>query len=107
MAVLAIIKLAGDPDTLLKAYDEHEAATRELPRTGLVSHTAARTGTGLVMADVWESAELLSAFMARPEFQVGLVAAGLPEPTVEMYSVDRTEGPFAEPGLVVGSAGGR
>lgn len=91
MAVLAIITLTGDPEALLKGYDAHEAATRQLPRTGLVSHTAARTGTGLVMADVWESADLLGAFMAQPEFQAGLLEAGLPEPTVEMYHVDRAE----------------
>jgi hypothetical protein len=107
MAVLAVIRLAGEPDSLLKAYDKHEAATRQLPRIGLVSHTAARTPNGLIMADVWESAELLGRFMAQPEFEAERVAAGLPEPSVEMYDVDRTEGLFAEPSATAESAGER
>lgn len=89
MAVLAIINLDGDPDALLKMYDQHDEATRDLPTTGLISHTVARTTTGLLMADVWESGELLGTFMAQPKFQSELQRAGMPEPTVEVYDVDR------------------
>ncbi len=89
MAVLAIINLDGDSDTLLRMYDEHDAATKDLPTTGLISHVAARTSAGLVMADVWESEELLGAFMAQPKFQSELQRVGLPQPKVEMYAVDR------------------
>lgn len=89
MAVLAIINLDGDPDTLLKMYDEMDEATGELPTTGLVSHVAARTTTGLTMTDIWESAELLEAYMANPKFESELERAGFPEPRVEVYTVDR------------------
>lgn len=91
MAVLAIINLDGDPDTLLKMYDQHDQATRDLPTTGLISHVAARTATGLVMSDVWESGELLGAFMAQPQFQSELHRSGLPEPTVQVYEIDRQQ----------------
>lgn len=91
MAVLTIINLAGDPATLLKMYDQHDEACRDLPTTGLISHAVARTSTGLVMTDLWESAELLGAFMAQPQFQTELARAGLPEPQVEMHQVDRRQ----------------
>jgi hypothetical protein len=93
MAVLALITLPGDPDELLKLYDQHDGETRHLPTTGLVSHTVARTPHGLTMADVWESPELLERYMAEPEFQAALDRAGMPEPTVEVYAVDRQRDP--------------
>ncbi len=89
MAVLAIIKLDGDPDALLKMYDQMDEATGALPTTGLISHVAARTDTGLTMADIWESAELLEAYMANPIFESELHRAGFPEPSVEVVPIDR------------------
>ena len=89
MAVLAIINLDGDPDALLKMYDEMDEATGDLPTTGLISHVAARTANGLTMTDIWESAEQLQAYMADPEFDSALQQAGFPEPRVEVYQVDR------------------
>ncbi len=91
MAVLALINLDGDPDTLLKMYDEMEATTGDLAAPGLVSHVAARTATGLTMADIWESAEELEAYMADPAFENGLAEAGFPEPRVEVYPIDRQQ----------------
>lgn len=89
MAVLAIITLDGDPDTLLKMYDQMDEATVDVPTTGLISHVAARTATGLTMTDIWESAELLEAYMANPTFESELHRAGFPEPRVEVLSIDR------------------
>ena len=89
MAVLAIINLDGDPDTLLKMYDQMDEAAGDVPTTGLISHVAARTATGLTMTDIWESAELLEAYMADPRFESELQRAGFPEPRVEVYPVDR------------------
>ncbi len=91
MAVLALIHLDGTPDALLERYDQQDRATRNLPTTGLISHVVARSPSGLTMVDVWESAELLEAFMAQPEFQSSLEGAGLPEPTIEVYQVDRSQ----------------
>lgn len=91
MAVLAIINLDGDPDVLLKQYDQHDESCRDLPTTGMISHIAARTATGLVMVSVWESAELLGAFMAQPTFQSELQRSGLPEPRVDIHEIDRQQ----------------
>jgi hypothetical protein len=41
------------------------------------------------MADIWESAELLEAYMANPTFEAELQRAGLPEPRVEVVPIDR------------------
>ncbi len=92
MTVLAIINLDGDPDTLLKMYDEMDEATGDMPTTGLISHVAARTATGLTITDIWESADLLEAFMADPTFETELQRAGFPAPRVEIYAVDRQSG---------------
>lgn len=89
MPVLAIINLEGDPDALLELYDQMDAATGDLPTTGLISHVAARTAAGLTMTDIWESAELLEAYMADPTFEAELHRAGFPEPRVEVYPIDR------------------
>jgi len=41
------------------------------------------------MTDIWESADLLEAYMANPKFEAELQRAGFPEPQVEVYPVDR------------------
>ncbi len=89
MPVLAIINLDGDPDSLLRMYDQMDEATGDVPTKGLISHVAARTATGLTMTDIWESADLLEAYMAHPKFESELHRAGFPEPRVEVYGVDR------------------
>lgn len=91
MPVLAIINLDGDPDTLLSKYDHMDEVTRDVPTTGLISHVAARTAGGLMMADLWESTELLEAYMADPRFESALRAGGFPEPRVEVLPVDRQQ----------------
>jgi hypothetical protein len=41
------------------------------------------------MTDVWESPELLEAYMANPSFESELHRAGFPEPRVEVLPIDR------------------
>lgn len=91
MAVLAIINLDGEPDTLLEKYDQSDEATRGLPATGRLSRAVARSSTGIVITDVWESGEHLDAFMAQPEFQTALQRVGMPEPEVAVYQIDRRQ----------------
>lgn len=91
MAVVAIISLAGDPDELLAAYDVMDGVTRDVPTDGLLFHTAARRADGLLMVDLWESEEQLGAYMAHPDFEKALHDGGFPEPTVELYRVDRRQ----------------
>lgn len=91
MSVLAIINLDGEPDTLLQKYDQSDEATRDLPTTGRRSRVVARSTTGIVITDVWESEEHLNAFMGQPKFQSELQRAGMPDPRVELYQVDRQQ----------------
>jgi steroid delta-isomerase-like uncharacterized protein len=80
MPVLAVFRWTGDPDHLIEAYDrelQHPVA-REQPRR--VSHTCARTADGMVIVDVWETAEDFRAMMADPAFQQNLRDSGTPEP---------------------------
>lgn len=93
MPVLAIINLDGDPDTLLAKYDAMDAVTGDIPTDGLISHVAARTESGLVLADLWDSADQLDAYMADPRFESALRAGGFPEPRVEVHVVDRQQVP--------------
>ena len=91
MAVLVLFKWEGDPDELLAAYDRELAhpAPREQPRR--ISHTCARADYGMVVVDVWESAEDFQKMMNDPEFQKNLEASGTPEPQlVEIYEVHAT-----------------
>jgi hypothetical protein len=91
MPVLALLRHEGDPDELLAAYDRELAhpVPREQPRR--ISHTCARADRGMVIVDVWESAEDLQKMMYDPEFQKNLEASGTPDPQlVEVYEVHAT-----------------
>ena len=91
MPVLALFRWEGDPDELLAAYDRELAhpVARAQPRR--ISHTCARADPGMVIVDVWESAEDFQKMMDDPEFQKNLEASGTPEPQlVEVYEVHAT-----------------
>ena len=92
MAVLVLFKWEGDPDEHLAAYDRElkHPVPREQPRR--ISHTCARADDGIVVVDVWESAEDFQNMMDDPEFQKNTEAAGWPtEPQlVEIYEVHAT-----------------
>jgi len=92
VAVLVLFKWEGDPDEHLAAYDRELAhpVPREQPRR--ISHACARGEDGIVVVDVWESAEDFQNMMDDPEFQKNTEAAGWPtEPQlVEIYEVHAT-----------------
>lgn len=80
MAVLVVFKWRGDPDELIAAYDEsmRTEAAREQPKR--ISHVAARADDGMVVADVWESAEDFQAMYGDPSFQSNIARPGIPDP---------------------------
>ena len=41
------------------------------------------------MSDLWESTEKLGAYMAQPEFVAALGQVAMPEPSVQVFEVDR------------------
>src|SRR5918912_2469746 len=91
MPVLALFRYEGDPDKLLAGYDRELAhpVPREQPRR--ISHTCGRADHGMVIVDVWESAEDLQKMLDDPEFQKNLEASGNPEPQLfEVLEVHAT-----------------
>jgi quinol monooxygenase YgiN len=90
MAVLALMKLSGDPDDLLKAFDDLITATQDLPRTGLVWQAVSRTPAGMTLADVWESEQAMSEHAGQPAFQEALRRVRMPDPEIEIFQIDRS-----------------
>jgi len=91
MPVLALFRYEGDPNELLAAYDRELAhpVPREQPRR--ISHTCARADHGMVIVDVWESAEDLEKMLDDPAFQKNLEASGAAKPQLfEVYQVHAT-----------------
>ncbi len=91
MAVLVLFKWEGDPDEHLAAYDRELAhpVPRDQPRR--ISHTCARGDDGIVIVDVWESAEDVYKMMNDPVFQSPEAAGWQPKPQVlETYEVHNT-----------------
>jgi len=85
MAVLAILSFDGNGDDLVLAYEAASEDMRHIPDTGLICHAAAKTESGLIMTDVWESEELLGAYMAHPAFVAATCEHAMPEPQVRVY----------------------
>jgi hypothetical protein len=91
VAVLVLFKWEGDPDEHLAAYDRELAhpVPRDQPRR--ISHTCARGDDGIVIVDVWESAEDFYKMMNDPVFQSPEAAGWQPKPQVlEIYEVHNT-----------------
>ena len=91
MPVLALFRYEGDPDELVAAYDRELAhpVPREQPQR--ISHTCARADHGMVIVDVWESAEDLEKMLDDPAFQKNLKASGTPKPQLfEVYQLHAT-----------------
>lgn len=80
--VLAVFTLNGDPDELLAAYDRAMPAIQDgASETGVpLVHVCARTGDGIRIVDVWESAEALRRFVEHPRFARALRDARLKQP---------------------------
>ena len=91
MAVLAILSFDGNGDDLVLAYEAASEDMRHIPDTGLICHAAAKTESGLIMTDVWESEELLGAYMGHPDFVAATSKHTLPEPEVRVYEAANVE----------------
>jgi hypothetical protein len=91
MSILVLFRWKGNPDELLAAYDrelQHPVAKQQRRR---ISHTCARADDGMVIVDLWESAEDLHAMMEDPDFQRNLIASGTPEPdSLHIHEIHQT-----------------
>jgi hypothetical protein len=89
MAVLSMMRFAGDPDELFAKVRDHvdPVTSRLAPRHRRIANVVARTGDGIVVVNLWESEEGRVAMAAEPEVQVAVGSAGLPRPELEACEV--------------------
>lgn len=83
MPYVTIHTLDGDPDDLeARKATLFDPAVREIaPTFGAIASVCAKTDTGLVIVNVWESAQQVAAFTAHPDIQAARDAAQLPMPS--------------------------
>ncbi len=83
MAYVTVHTLDGDPQDLLRRKEEHfdPVVRRIAPEFGGIASVTTETETGLMIVNVWESAEKVPVFTAHPEIQAARNAANLPMPS--------------------------
>jgi hypothetical protein len=89
MAVVTMMRFAGDPDELFaKVRDQVDPVTTRLsPKHGRISSIIARTEDGILVVNLWASEEGRQAMAEEPEVQHAVGGAGLPRPHVEVFEV--------------------
>jgi hypothetical protein len=87
---LGIYRFAGDPGTLLPAYERLMAS---MPPGQVVWHLCAVAPDGIVVYDTCPSEEVFRAFIGGGAFREAVRRAGLPEPDVEGLPVHTARGP--------------
>lgn len=95
MRRLTIMRASGDPDDLLAAKREHidPVIERRAGEFGNIFHVAARTSDGMMVLNLWESAEGSEQAAQDPEIQAAreaMAQSGAAEgpPQVEHYEVE-------------------
>jgi hypothetical protein len=94
MPVLSMMRMEGDPDALAAKINEHvdPVAERLAPQHGGLLNIVAKTDSGIMIINVWETEEGRHEMAAEPEIQQALQASGLPRPNFEGYEVVRIRG---------------
>jgi len=82
MAFLSIHTMEGDPDDLLARKHEHmdPVVQRLAPGFGAVWSVTAKTGSGIITVNLWETPEGAARFSQEPEALQAQQASGLPRP---------------------------
>ena len=86
-----VVEVAGDPDELLRQYDEANAkmGVRESPPQGLIFHCSMKTPKGFRAIDHWASRNNFDRFV-QTELGKALQEAGMPQPQIAFYDVHNT-----------------
>ena len=89
MAVVSMMRFAGDPDELfVKVRDQVDPVTGRLsPKHGGLGNIVARTDDGILVINLWESHEGREAMAEEPEVRQAVGSAGLPRPQVDVLEV--------------------
>jgi hypothetical protein len=83
----SIWKFNGDPDELLRSYDD---VVDEIPSAAMRLHVCLRAPHGILLVDTCPTEERVKAQVADPDFRRLLAAHGMPEPEpVELFPVHR------------------
>jgi hypothetical protein len=83
MGVLVILEMDGPTDALLAAAEDLEARR---PTTAVLARAIAPTGSGVVVATFWESAEARDSYQSEPEHGAALQASGVLDLVADMRS---------------------
>jgi quinol monooxygenase YgiN len=83
MAYVTIHRMEGDPDDLLRQKQEKfDPTVKEFAgQHGAFFSVTAKTAQGLVVVNVWESAEAAVGFTQLPQIQQAQRESGLPMPS--------------------------
>jgi len=89
MAVVTMMRFAGDPDELFAKVRDHvdPVTTRLSPKHGRISNVVARTEEGILVVNLWGSEEGRQAMAEEPDVQQAVMGAGLPRPDVQVFEV--------------------
>jgi len=89
MAVLVVARLTGNPDEIVEKIDRHlTPVMNEVgPRRGALWHSVAKTSDGVMVVDVWESADGVTAAMGEERLRSALAESGLPDPQIDFYDL--------------------
>lgn len=88
MSVLMIGKMNGDPEDLVERYREQQRLLYEEfegAPPGYLAHVCAKTGDGIIVANVVASEETV--WELRPRFEKTADAVGLPKPEIDVFPV--------------------
>jgi hypothetical protein len=90
MAVVSMMRIAGNPDELAAKVREHmePVGERLAEKHGGLGNIVARDGDdGLLVINLWETEEGRHEMAEEPEIREAIRAAGFPPPAFEGYEV--------------------
>lgn len=89
MAVVSMMRIAGDTDELVANMREHlmPAAEKVVRNHGGLGTIVARTPDGILAINIWENEEGRHAMAEDPEIRAAIAAAGFPTPAFDAYEI--------------------
>jgi hypothetical protein len=94
MPVVSTMRMDGDADALAEKINEHvdPVAQRLAPKHGGLLNILAKTDSGIMVINLWETEEGRHAMAQEPEIQQAIQAAGLPRPEFHGHEVLKIRG---------------
>jgi quinol monooxygenase YgiN len=89
MAVFVVARMAGNPDELADKVLRHltPVMTEVAPSQGALWHALAKTPDGVMVVDVWESADGLTRVLGEQRVQDAIAQGALPDPQIDVYAL--------------------